>query len=124
MANTDNIESGLKNITLDDSYQLIAAIDFGTTYSAYAFSFRSSPDDIHMNKNWGNAIGFESYKTPTSVLTKPGGEFDSFGFDAEEKFSRLEGNQGGDDGYNLYRNFKMVLHNKVTKHTSFLFESR
>lgn len=47
------------------------------------------------------------------LLLSAGGEFDCFGYEAEEKFSRLEGNQAGPDGYQLYRNFKMVLHNKV-----------
>lgn len=46
-----------------DKYLLVAAIDFGTTFSGYACSFRSSPDQpnlheqIRMNKNWGEELG-------------------------------------------------------------------
>ena len=41
-----------------DKFMLVAAIDFGTTFSGYAFSFTSSPENIIMNKNWGENIGF------------------------------------------------------------------
>ena len=37
-------------------YLLVAALDFGTTYSGFGFSFSESPEDIKMNKNW--AKGF------------------------------------------------------------------
>ena len=46
-------------------YLLVAAIDFGTTFSGYAFSFIPTKDDpvlhekIHMNKNWGENLGFQ-----------------------------------------------------------------
>ena len=59
---------------VNDNYLMVAAVDFGTTYSAYAFSFRTSPKEILMNKNWGAGVGFESYKAPTCVLTKPNGK--------------------------------------------------
>lgn len=53
------------------SYVMVAAIDFGTTYSGYAFSFKHEPDSVKMNKNWGARLGVQSYKTPTCVLTNP-----------------------------------------------------
>ena len=40
-------------------YILVAAIDFGTTFSGYAFSFTASPENIRMNKNWGENLGFQ-----------------------------------------------------------------
>lgn len=67
----------------EDKYILCAAIDFGTTFSGYAFSFKSSPDSIKMNKNWSESFGFQSYKTPTCVLTGPDHSFMSFGYEAE-----------------------------------------
>lgn len=69
----------------DDNYILVAAIDFGTTFSGYAFSFKSTPGDIKMNKSWGENLGFQSYKTPTCVLVDPNGDFVAFGYDAEQK---------------------------------------
>ena len=69
----------------EESYIILAAIDFGTTLSGYAFSFKSAQSDIKMNKNWGENLGFQSYKTPTSVLTDDKGNFIAFGFEAEEE---------------------------------------
>ena len=42
---------------LKDGYLLVAAIDFGTTYSGYAYSFVSerenkNHEDIRINKGW------------------------------------------------------------------------
>lgn len=88
-----------------DRYILVAAIDFGTTFSGYAFSFETSKDDIRMNKNWGANIGFESYKTATSVLIGPNQAFKAFGFQAEKMYA--EGNKKD----SLFSKFKMALHN-------------
>ncbi|XP_052218934.1 heat shock 70 kDa protein 12A-like isoform X3 [Dreissena polymorpha] len=91
---------------------IVAAFDFGTTYSGYAFSFKHSPNEIKTNKSWnamsGNLI---SLKTPTSVLLNEDGEFDSFGFDAEDKYVSLAAD-GKHHGWRLFRRFKMVLHNQ------------
>ncbi|XP_066285856.1 heat shock 70 kDa protein 12A-like [Branchiostoma lanceolatum] len=88
---------------------MVAAIDFGTTYSGYAFSFMSSPEDIIMNKNWGENVGFQSYKTPTSVLLSPERKFVAFGFDAIAKYTTLlEENE--DKEYYFFDRFKMRLH--------------
>lgn len=38
-------------------YQIVAAIDFGTTFSGYAYSFASNKQAIHVNKNWGQTQG-------------------------------------------------------------------
>ena len=38
---------------------IVAAIDFGTTYSGYAFALKSNPTDIRINKNWGENFGFQ-----------------------------------------------------------------
>ena len=59
----------------DASFMLVAAIDFGTTYSGYGFSFKDAPDDIKMAKNWGAEVGNQSYKTPTSLLVDKTGKF-------------------------------------------------
>ena len=43
----DGLVADIGKISLDDKYMLIAAIDFGTTFSAYAFSFRYSPTRVY-----------------------------------------------------------------------------
>ena len=42
----------------NSQHLLVASIDFGTTFCGYAFSMKSSPEQIVMNKNWGAATGF------------------------------------------------------------------
>ena len=77
----------MNDLSLNDEhhFEIVAAIDFGTTFSGYAFAFKNSPDKIYMNKNWGESLGFQSYKTPTCVLTGPDNEFVAFGHEAEER---------------------------------------
>ena len=36
-------------LSLDSDYVMVAAIDFGTTFSGYAFSFKSDKNKILMN---------------------------------------------------------------------------
>ena len=45
-----------------------AAIDFGTTYSGYGYSFKSDPTNIVLHK-W-DQTGLTSLKTPTTLLLK------------------------------------------------------
>ena len=110
------INTGFSDLSLDSSYILVAAIDFGTTFSGYAFSFKSNKNDIKMNKNWGAELSFDSYKAPTCVMTNPDGSFNSFGYTAEYEYSQLNPKKdkiGGPNGFNLYRHFKMLLHEQV-----------
>lgn len=67
-------KEAIRTNKLKNDKVMVAALDFGTTYSAYAFSLRSSPNNILMNKNWGSGVGFESFKAPTCVLTKANGK--------------------------------------------------
>jgi hypothetical protein len=89
---------------------LVAAIDFGTTYSGYAFSFCDKPNDIHINPNWvAGSEKLVSLKCPSTVLLKPNKTFHSFGFEAENKYSDL----AEDDehyGWYLFRRFKLTLY--------------
>ena len=87
---------------------LTAAIDFGTSYSGYAFRF-TGETDIHINENWSAAAGMISYKTPTCVLTrysKSSGRhtFLEFGFKAQDTYKR------SDKEMCLFDTFKMKLH--------------
>lgn len=92
---------------------LVAAIDFGTSSSGYAFSFRhdytKDPLDINLIKGWmGNCYIF-SEKPPTCVLLNPQKEFLSFGYEAEQKYANLASNSNHYDHY-FFKDFKMVLH--------------
>ena len=97
---------------------VVVAIDFGTTYSGYAFSFTSEPDSIHMMRKWeGGDPGVINQKTPTSVLLTPDGEFHSFGFSARDNYHDLS--KEDTQAWLYFDRFKMILHNTAV---SLLFE--
>ena len=67
--------------TLVSRKMMVCAIDFGTTYSGYAYSMNNDPRRIfcdHWNSGTSTLI---SYKTPTTVLLDAKQEFLAFGYD-------------------------------------------
>lgn len=100
---------------LKNNYLVVAALDFGTTYSGYAFSmketFKSEPLNIKANQAW-NSGGkqFMSLKTPTCILLDAKKDFVSFGYDAENKYADILMDEEQDKFYYFHR-FKMNLHN-------------
>lgn len=93
------------------SYLAVVAIDFGTTYSGFAFSFikDQGKDAIFMNMDWVNEQGGQTSKTPTCLLLKPDLSFDSFGYGAIEKYAALQG-ESEEKEYLFFKHFKMALH--------------
>lgn len=93
----------------------VAAIDFGTTYSGYAFSsyddFQKEPQKINANVWNAGAAALMSHKTPTALLLNADQSFNAFGFEAETKYAELA-EEDEDELENLYyfHRFKMVLH--------------
>ncbi|XP_069106438.1 heat shock 70 kDa protein 12A-like [Argopecten irradians] len=97
--------------------KIVAAIDFGTTYSGYAFTFRTEFDksdgarQIFTNR-WSNSGSLLSAKAPTTALFDPEYKFHSFGYEAEEKYAELVDTKQYKD-WHCFRRFKMQLHNTV-----------
>ncbi|OWF39271.1 heat shock 70 kDa protein 12B-like [Mizuhopecten yessoensis] len=92
------------------SYLFVAAIDFGTTYSGYAFSSKDEFDNdpLKIKSNVWNSGTLMSYKAPTALLLNPDKTFNSFGYEAETMMA----DEGGDlQDYFYFHRFKMVLHN-------------
>ena len=88
---------------------VVVAIDFGTTYSGYAFSFTHDPSSIHMMRKWeGGDPGVVNQKTPTCMLLTPEGKFHSFGFTARDIFHDLDPEESREWLY--FDKFKMALH--------------
>lgn len=49
------VESGVSadtSSTPQHSHTVVVAIDFGTTYSGYAYSFTRDPDNVHIMRKW------------------------------------------------------------------------
>ncbi|RIA82050.1 hypothetical protein C1645_744051 [Glomus cerebriforme] len=50
----------------DDDIRVVVSVDFGTTYSGYAYAHKSNPRDIIVQDNWDELEGGH-YKTPTVI---------------------------------------------------------
>lgn len=92
--------------------EAVVAIDFGTTYSGYAYALRSSPEEIHLMRRpeGGQAAGTVSYKIPTVLLLNEQGEFHSFGYEARETYHDLDAEESRKWLY--FEKFKMELHSR------------
>ncbi|KAH3840692.1 heat shock 70 kDa protein 12A-like isoform X1 [Dreissena polymorpha] len=104
---------------------LVAAIDFGTTFSGYAFSevteFQADPLRVS-TCTWGSSTNsVMSLKTPSSILFRPEKTFDSFGFEAEDKYSNLSLDNMHRSWF-YFRRFKMMLYNSKDVHRSNLLK--
>ncbi|XP_069131214.1 heat shock 70 kDa protein 12B-like [Argopecten irradians] len=107
-----------------EKLMLVAAIDFGTTYSGYAFSFRHdyelNPLKVYSHI-WATGSALMSLKTSTCVLFKPDGVFHSFGYEAEDKYSDLA-LDGEQEGWRYFRRFKMKLYEERCLNRNFTLE--
>ncbi|KAK3100458.1 hypothetical protein FSP39_020422 [Pinctada imbricata] len=103
------IEDQVVNEEIKHEKLVVAAIDFGTHGSGFAFCTRSN----YRNKQkidyqtWNSGTSL-TYKAPTSVLLKPDGTFQSFGYDAERDYNDLDSDEDRRTHY-LFRQFKMTL---------------
>ena len=104
-------------VTSGATYIAVVAIDFGTTFSGFAFAFNHKDGEkgIHMNKEWGTDQGYATMKAPTCLLLNPNKSFNSFGYEAQDKFAELEEEDARE--YYYFENFKMVLHKDEVIHT-------
>lgn len=96
---------------------LVAAIDFGTTHSGYAYSLKHDYKKDHLKistkpSSWMACSScLETVKVPTCVLLSPRQEFMAFGYEAEDMYSDLALDEKH-YGYYFFKGFKMVLFNK------------
>ena len=103
----------------NSSYIVVVAIDFGTTYSGLAFSFVKDhgASRVFKSRGWVNEDGNSTEKTPTCLLLKPDLSFDSFGYEAVEKYAHLQ-EESTEQAYYFLKHFKMNLHNDQVKYDS------
>lgn len=97
---------------------VVAAIDFGTTYSGYVFSLGGDETKFYSPQSWPARHGQSvSLKTPTSLLLNPNQTFNSFGYEAEDRFAELAIEEKQSEYY-FFQKFKMNLHFKSLKKDS------
>ena len=105
--------------------QFAAAIDFGTTFSGFAFSQKSSWENVHFQTC--SSGDFESQKEPTVLLLNPDKSFRAFGYKAETMYMEMTKRRNVESDitskeipeedwtkYYYFSRFKMLLYeNKV-----------
>ncbi|XP_062593391.1 heat shock 70 kDa protein 12A-like [Saccostrea cucullata] len=106
--------------SLSDNQDLfVVAIDFGTSYTGYAYSqrddFEKDPLRI-MGMRIGSTNNHVLAKEPTSVLLTPSDKFYAFGKSAEDIYA--EKYSSGETGWRLFKYFKMNLYNTENKKTN------
>lgn len=82
---------------------MVCAIDFGTAYSGYAYSFLDDKEKVFVNDEWAS----NQTKTPTSILFLADKSFKSFGRNAENDVFDQEY-----DSCYFFKQFKMHLYDK------------
>ncbi|KAK3611636.1 hypothetical protein CHS0354_021876 [Potamilus streckersoni] len=92
---------------------LVIAIDFGTTYSGYAYQFiedyKTHPIKISTPQPFnGGKRNLASMKTPTCILINDKSEVDSFGYEAEDRYEEICIDEKQDKFY-FFKQFKMKL---------------
>lgn len=117
----------MQNIKADE--MLVAAIDIGTTLSAYAFSFRGLLINNKINissstwpTNSRTKNSRPSTTVPTVVLLNKSKSFLAFGYDAEEQYSALALDEEHHDYY-YFCGLKMLQHEIKVKFSHFFFIS-
>lgn len=113
IADVDSGKCEVDGPSVGSSHLVVVAIDFGTTYSGYAFSFAhdssSTANQIHMMRRWeGGDPGVVNQKTPTTILLTPSRQFHSFGFTARDFYHDLD--QVEAQNWLYFEKFKMNLH--------------
>lgn len=116
--------SDLENtdMDVDPEFEVVAAIDFGTTYSGYAYSMTDDykKDKLNISSATWKSATMISPKTPTSVLLDSDKALVAFGYDAESEYTLLAEKNEHEDFY-YFRRFKMELFNEIRDSVSIAF---
>ena len=102
------MESAISRNNLNN-IEIVVGIDFGTTYSAYAYSYAYEKDKIFINSDWPS--GSQACKETTAILFNEDKEFVAFGEEAVEKFNSLADDDEESSWY-FFNLFKMALYEK------------
>lgn len=105
--------------TPQSDFSVVVAIDFGTTFSGYAYSFTKDPEAVHvMRKCEGGDPGVINMKTLTTLLLTPEGEFHSFGFTARDFYHDMKFTEA--QKWLYFDKYKLALQDDKVKLQTFL----
>ncbi|MCF2145843.1 HSP70 family protein [Desmonostoc muscorum LEGE 12446] len=92
---------------MNTSFQVVVAIDFGTSRSGFAYKFKESEDSVFRDIWPDNPSSYP--KTATHLLISPEGKIQAWGYTAMKKLAELRAKGLAKDFF-FARNFKMALH--------------
>ncbi|XP_033119508.1 uncharacterized protein LOC117118871 isoform X2 [Anneissia japonica] len=102
-------ESEVLPIEFTTTYKVVVAIDFGSTFSGYAYCFPINSEQIFMMRKWqGGDPGVRNAKMPSTLLLTPEGDFHSFGYKARDFYHDMEHKEA--QKWLYFDKFKMTLH--------------
>lgn len=130
-------QQNLKDIKSKSTRPAVAAIDFGTTYSGFAFSWKHDWSKVQVIENCSG--NFLSMKVPTSLLLYPDKSFAAFGLQADTNYTEMaEKNDSDSDSdsedngektrkedyrnYYYFHRFKMLLHENKKLHRNLMIK--
>ena len=94
------------------NFEVVVAIDFGTSLSGFAYSFNFEREKIYVNSNWTGSVGGAMWQVPTAVLFDNHQQFLAFGYNAEDEYCNYAQTDDEHDCYFFHR-FKMLLNEQV-----------
>ncbi|XP_052060702.1 heat shock 70 kDa protein 12A-like [Mytilus californianus] len=107
-----------------EKFELVVALDIGTTYSGYAYStvvdFKTNPLNVQYIQSWNaGRKRMVSHKTPTCLMLNKNEKLVAFGYEAEAAYAKLIADEGHKNSYYFHR-FKMKLCKReaITKNMS------
>jgi len=92
---------------MEKSFEVVVAIDFGTSRSGFAYKFKEWKDSVFRDLWPDSAMSYP--KTATHLLVSPAGKVEAWGYTALKKLAELRAGGTAKDYY-FARNFKMELH--------------
>ncbi|HAG80071.1 MAG TPA: chaperone protein [Cyanobacteria bacterium UBA12227] len=92
---------------MDTTFEVVVAIDFGTSRSGYAYKFKDWEDSIYCDRWLDNPINYP--KTATHLLIDAERKIEAWGYTAIKRLAELRA-KGIAQDYFLVKNFKMELH--------------
>ena len=87
---------------------VVAAIDFGTSYTKLAYGVDDDEDPIPFTEWECAPVGGLVTMAPTTILLDETGEVVAYGWEAEHKYGTLEPEDK--NSHRLFKHFKMKLH--------------
>ncbi|XP_052814112.1 heat shock 70 kDa protein 12A-like [Mya arenaria] len=100
--------TGTEGVKQSDELAVVVAIDFGTSYTGYAFSLKGSRDVINLQTHGGK---LPADRVPSAMLLNPDETFNSFGYDAMDKYSCLS--REARRVYFYFEHFKLLLYRTI-----------